>query len=118
MGENGLVPSRIVFGITPRFPLLNYDLRSQKSWMEIIKIAKAEMNSIIAERHVLAAINTKIPAAADRTYKFGEELLVYSEKDKGCLGPYIVIDSTGRQVTVKREDNTKRQMFDAFQVKP
>ena len=26
MGENGLVPSRLVFGIIPRFPILNTDL--------------------------------------------------------------------------------------------
>ena len=42
---------------------------------------------------------------------------MYLAKDKECLGPYIIIASNGRQFSVKTEDNTKRQMFGAFQVK-
>ena len=118
MGENGLVPSRIVFGIIPRFPILNTELPTQKQRMEIIKSAQAEMNSIVAERRVLAALTRDIPPAADRNYKLGEEVLVYSEKEKKWIGPYIVVDSTGRQVTIRNTEGTKIQMFNAFQIKP
>ena len=76
------------------------------------------MNSIVAERRVLAALTRDIPPAADRTYKFGEEVLVYSEREKKWLGPYIVVDCTGRQVTISSADGTRRQMFNAFQIKP
>ena len=59
MGENGLVPSRIVVGIIPNFPILSHDLPSQKTRMEILKMAQAEMNSIIAEEPLLAALIKK-----------------------------------------------------------
>ena len=78
IGENGLVPSRLVFGIIPRYPILNTDLPNQKERMEAIKLAQSEMNSIIAERRVLAALTKKIPPAADRQYNWAEELLILS----------------------------------------
>lgn len=34
------------------------------------------------------------------------------------LGPYIVFDCTGIQVTVRTLDGTNRQMYIAFQMKP
>ena len=118
MGENGLVPSRLVFGIIPRFPILNTDLPNQKDLMELIKKAQAEMNNIIAERRVLAALTRDIPPAADRTYQLGEEVLVWSEEKKQWTGPFIVVDCTGRQVTIKTPDNSMRQMYSTFQIKP
>ncbi len=118
IGENGLVPSRLVFGIIPRFPILNSDLPNQKERLAIIQMAQAEMNSIVAERRVLAALTRDIPPAADRTYKIGEDVLVYSEKDKKWLGPFIVVDATGRLITVQSQDRSTRQQFNATQVKP
>lgn len=118
MGENGLVPSRLVFGIIPRFPILNHNLPTQRERLQALKLAQAEMNSIVAERRVLAALNKSIPSAADRNYKLGEKVLIYSETSKTWIGPYIVIDCTGRIVTVKTHDNSFRQTFNAYQVKP
>lgn len=82
IGENGLVPSRLVFGIIPRFPILNTNLPMQKDRMAMIKETQAEMNCSIAERRVLTALTRDIPPAADRTYNIGEEVLVYSEEEK------------------------------------
>ena len=62
VGENGLVPSRLVLGIIPRFPILNSELPDQKEILEIIKNAQAEMNSIDAERRVLSALTRNVPA--------------------------------------------------------
>ncbi len=118
IGENGLVPSKLVFGIIPRYPILNTDLPNQKERMEAIKLAQAEMNSIIAERRVLAALTKKIPPAADRQYNLGEEVLIYDEKVKEWVGPAIVVDCTGRMVTVRSKDGKLRQTYNAFQVKP
>jgi hypothetical protein len=42
MGENGLVPSLIVFGIIPRFPILSTGLPEQKDRMRILTAAQAE----------------------------------------------------------------------------
>ncbi len=118
IGENGLVPSRLVFGIIPRFPILNSDLPEQKERLEMIKTAQAEMNSIVAERRVLAAVTRDVPPATDRTYKLGEDVLVYSEKEKEWLGPFIVVDVTGRLVTVQSENGQSRQQFSTSQIKP
>jgi len=118
INEKGLVPSRLVFGILPRFPILNSNLPNQKERLEIIKTAQAEMNSIVAERKIMTALSKNVPAAADRTYKLGEEILVYNENLKKWEGPYIVADCTGRNITVSNENGTYRRMFSTHQVKP
>lgn len=38
------------------------------------------MNSIVTERRELEALTRNIPPAADRTYKMGEEVTVFSEQ--------------------------------------
>ena len=53
IGENGLVLSRLVIGITPRFPIISSDLPTQKERMDILRSAQTEMNGIIAERRIL-----------------------------------------------------------------
>lgn len=49
IGEDGLVPSGPVFRIIPRFPILSTDFSKEKKSAEEIKLARAEINSIIAE---------------------------------------------------------------------
>lgn len=56
LGEMDLVPSRIVFGILPRFPMLSTDLPNQKSRMEAIESAQAEISLIVAERRVFETL--------------------------------------------------------------
>lgn len=80
--ENGLVPSRLVFGTIPRFPIISTDLRNQKERMEILPKSQKEMNSIIAERRILAALTRNVRPASDRVYRLGDEFLVFSEKKK------------------------------------
>lgn len=89
MGENGLVPSRLVFEIIPGFRILNTDLPNKHERMAIISKVQAEMNTIIAEKRVRSALNRNIPLAVDRVYKMREEVLVYDDEDKQCKGPYI-----------------------------
>lgn len=118
MGENGLVPSRLVFGMIPRFPIINTDLPTQKERMEALKTAQAEMNSIVAERRVVEALTRNIPPAADRVYKLGEEVLVYSEAKREWVGPFEVVHVHGRMITVKNKENSVRKTFNSFQIKP
>lgn len=66
--ERGLVPSRFVLGIIPRFPILNINLSKQGERMDIIKKSQAEMNNIIAEKRVLAALTRNIQPAADMNW--------------------------------------------------
>jgi hypothetical protein len=56
IGENGLVPSLLVFGVIPRYPALNTELPNQKVRMEVIAAAQMEMNFIIAERRISMAL--------------------------------------------------------------
>ena len=91
-----------------RFPILNSELPNQKERIGMIKSAQAEMNSIVAERKVLSALTRNIPPAADRVFKLGEEVLVYHEQNKKWEGPYIVVDCTGRNITVTNEDKSYR----------
>lgn len=78
INENGLVPSRLVFCIIPRYPILNTELPTHKDRMNAIKRAQAEMNSNVAERCLMTALTRDIPPAADLNYKIGEEMLVYN----------------------------------------
>ena len=90
IGENGLVPTRLVFGMLPRYPILSQDVPTQNERMKAPTSAQMEMNRIVSERKVLTALNRDIPPAADRSYRLGEEVLVYSETEKKWIGPYIV----------------------------
>jgi hypothetical protein len=44
--------------------------------MRVFAAAQAEYNTIVAERRLLAALQSSVPAAADRGYKVGEKVLV------------------------------------------
>lgn len=50
--------------------------------MEALLKARIEISSITAEIELLAAVTRDIPPAADKVYKFREQLLVYSESKK------------------------------------
>lgn len=56
LGENRLVPSKLVFGIIPRFSIKSYDLPGPQERVEILANAEIEMISIVAERKLLAAL--------------------------------------------------------------
>lgn len=58
-----------------------------------------------------------ITGAADRIYKMAEAVLVNSGKEK-WLGLLLFVDVTGRTIKVQSLNNTKRQTFSAFQIKP
>lgn len=117
IGENGLVPTRLVFGVIPRVPIISTELPTQIERMEILPAAQAEMISIVAERKIMTALTRDIPPAADRVYKTGEEILVYSENEKKRIGAFIFIDVKGRMITVQSIDKIKRKRFNAFQIK-
>lgn len=78
INERGLVPSRFNFGILPRFPTLNTDIRNQKDRMNAISTSQAKMNLIVAGSRVLTALIRDRRPAADRTCQMGEEVLVYN----------------------------------------
>ena len=100
IGENGLVPALLVFSIIPRFPIINTNLPSQKERMAIISTAQMQMNAIVIERRVATALSRNIPPASDRNSNLGDEVLVVSEQQKQWKGPFMVIHTHGRMITV------------------
>lgn len=100
MGKYELVPSCLVSGILPRFPILISNLSYQKAMIEIIKTARAEVSFIIAERKVTAALTKNVPSTAGRNYKPNDEVLKYDEQPQQWKGAYIVLDYKDRTVTV------------------
>lgn len=95
IGDNRLVPSRLVFGILLRFPIINSELPDRKERLEAIKLVQAEMNSIVAERRVQMVLTKSTPPSADQTYKLREEVVIYSDLKKEWLFSFIVVDNTG-----------------------
>lgn len=66
--------------------------------MAIISKGQAEMNSMIAERILLATAKIYIPHSADRVYKIGEEVLFYDGEGNIFEGSFIEVDCTGRKI--------------------
>lgn len=75
--EQCLVPSRLVFGILPKFPILNKAPTNQKDIIYAIITAQAEMNSIVSECRFY------IPPPTISNFELGEALLVYNEDKNG-----------------------------------
>lgn len=117
MGENGLVPSLLVFGIIPRFPIITSDLPNQRERMEVLAAAQKEMNTIIAERRIITALTTNTPSSVDEVYQVGDKILIYREKEREWTGPHKVIGTDNDMVYVIGLYN-RPQPFHKQQIKP
>jgi hypothetical protein len=118
MGENGLVPSLLVFGIVPMFPILSSKLPEQQERMRLLAAAQAEYNSIVAERRIAEILKSRVPGAADRVYKVGEEVLVLQEKSESWTRPFIVTGVNDMLVNLRSEELAYEGRFNVAQVKP
>lgn len=76
------------------------------------------MNSIVDEHCVLSAVVRDIPPAAHRNYKLWQVVLVYNEYKKEWLGPFIVVDITGRMITLYNPETKLLRNFNTLQNKP
>lgn len=97
INENGLVPTRLVFGVIPRSPIISRGISARKEEMKILTPDQAEMNAIIAERKISIALTRDILPAPNRVYEMGEKVLVYSENEEigwssNCCGYYWMND--------------------------
>lgn len=86
--------------------------------MEILVKAQMEMSSIIAERKLLASLTRNLPYYRDYVYKKGDQELIYSEKQKEWIGPFIVTDQKERMIWAKQPDKEKIVIFNSFQCEP
>jgi transposase InsO family protein len=118
IGENGLVPSLLVFGVVPRFPMLSTDLPNQKERMAAISLAKMEMNSIIAERRVNTALRKNAPSSVDYVFAVDDEVLVFRERTNSWTGPFKILKVNDKILTVQSMDKMYQSDFNVQQVKP
>jgi hypothetical protein len=76
------------------------------------------MNSIVAERRIVQGLKSAVPAADDRVYQVGEEVLVYREKERTWAGPYTVKCIEEKIVLVYDPGLNYVQRFNVAQIKP
>ena len=87
---NGLVPSLLVFGVVPSFPLTNRSLPNQRARLQAIVEARLEMGRIISEQRITRALRSKLPPAVINHVKAADDVLVFREKAIRWIGPYKV----------------------------
>jgi hypothetical protein len=118
MGENGLVPSLLIFGIIPRFPILATDLPEQRERMRILAAAQVEYNTVVAERRILEALKSRVSDSADRVYEIGEEVLVWRERPESWTGPYKITSIQENIVTIYHSNSEYEGRYNVANVKP
>ena len=116
-GENGLVPSLLVFGIIPRFPIISSHLPTHRQRMKVLSEAPMEMNAFISERRISRILHRNIAQATDHIYQVGEEVLVYREGPDQWMGPFLVSKVQDKRVSVFDQNRIERT-FNVQQVKP
>lgn len=90
MNENGLVPSRLVFGVLHRHPIQDTNQTEQKEQLAEIKAAQAEGNSVVSERRILEALNRTVTFVPDRFYKMNKDVLFYCKNKNEMVRPLIL----------------------------
>jgi hypothetical protein len=118
MGTNGLVPSLLVFGVVPRFPLMSIDLTKQRDRMAALAAAQMEVSAIVSENQITAALAHNVPSSVDRTYEVGEEVLVFREKEKSWTGTMVVVLVIDKNITVKYLESERVLRFSAQHIQP
>lgn len=69
IGENRLIPNRLVFGVVPILSIIFTDLPEQEERLEAIAIAQLKMNVIVAERRVATALSKNLSQYADYIFR-------------------------------------------------
>lgn len=108
-GPTGLVPTLLVFGISPRLPVRPRALPEQVERMKAAISARKEMVDITSKHRIRTALKQNVPAAADMKLMIGEEVLMYREKPTAkWVGPYVIekIHENGKQYTLNTGDRT------------
>lgn len=114
MVPNGLVPSLLVFGCLPSFPVpSNSNLRQQDRFVAL-KLGASEMETIVSENRIKTALRSKLPPSTHYLIKPGDQVRVYREKPWD--GPYKVTKVAHKIISVT--DGTKVKQFNISSVLP
>ena len=118
-GPNGLLPSLLVFGMLPRMPDDDYTPLNQHERVALMKTARDEYESVIAERSVNVALKKNTPPAAQLRFAPGQSVYVYRDKPlKRWTGPHHLIRFEGKKMLIDVGDKTGPRYFNIAQVKP
>lgn len=91
-GPRGLIPTLLVFGVSPQMPVTPLPLPAQRDRVQAMVTARKEIAAQIARVRVRTALAARVPAAADRNVLPGTNVLVYREPPVDQWeGPYVVV---------------------------
>ena len=91
VGPEGITPTLLLFGATPKIALPNLENLQidQKARFEAMEIAPKEMETVTAQRRVKKALKQRVSKHYPQ-FKFGDLLMVYLEELKRYEGPFTV----------------------------
>lgn len=78
IGENGFIPSRLVFEILLRFPIISSELPTERERIEIIANAPMKMNAINAKRKISTKVLRNSLFFSKYNYSINDKRLTYS----------------------------------------
>ena len=116
VGPNGLVPSELVFGVRPTFPIAPKTNPTQSERFQALQTARNEIAQITAERRVNDSLRRKIPPASSYLIRPGDSVRVYREPSRAYDGPFTVTRVDRKLITVT--DGKKAKTFNVSQVMP
>ena len=107
-GTNGLVPTLLVFGVLPRIPIIPAKLPGQVARLNAMRQARKELSSMVAKSKLKRALKMNIFAAASKSFKIGDEVLVYREDPiNKWVGPFSVINVEGKMIHIDYNGDLK-----------
>jgi hypothetical protein len=99
-GPNGLTPTRLVFGVSPRLPASTVQLPDQDSRFTAMSTARQEMERTVAQLRLTQAMRGIIPPAAHLSYKSVDRVWAYRERHKRWFGPMEVLAADNKIAVV------------------
>jgi hypothetical protein len=114
----GLVPSLLVYGVLPRFPMSRTELPDQQTRMAAMATARTEMETWVAQQRITTALHRQPPPAADYVFSVNDSVWVFRETNSSYV-PAVVhsLDETGKMVIV-RHANGSLVRYSRHQLKP
>jgi hypothetical protein len=79
---DGVVPSLLVFGVLPRFPMTPTDLPDQRLRMAALQATRAEMEQITCAKRIQRALASRSPGTSVAGIRAGMLVLVFRDKYK------------------------------------
>lgn len=99
-GPKGLVPSLLVFGTIPSIGSSNANLPDQEQRFKAMRAAREEAATIFAEQRIRIALKSNAPPSSKYMLKPGQEVKVFSEKQKKWVEGIRLVQLSSKQAWV------------------